>query len=349
MHDRRAAARADRAGARLALHPMAHAAMNAPLVRAENLSRAFRTRGLFGGAGLIAVRDVTLEVARGEAVGVVGESGCGKSTLGRLLIGLIAPTRGRVRFDGRDLAGLPAAELRRLRRRMQIVFQDPYASLDPRRPVGQQIADGLRIHHLADAAAVTERTAELVRLVGLDPAQSGRLPNAFSGGQRQRIAIARALATRPDFIVADEPVSSLDVSVQAQVINLLADLRQTFGLALVFISHDLHIVRHICERVVVMYLGRIVEAGPTADVFRAPAHPYTRALIAATPSIRPRARVAVVAGEPPSALAPPSGCVFRTRCAYAVPACAETVPPLVAQGPRSVACLRAAEAPWGKT
>jgi ABC-type oligopeptide transport system ATPase subunit len=271
------------------------------------VSRSFGARGLFGGTELMAVRDVDLAVARGEAVGLVGESGCGKSTLGRMLLGLIAPTRGRVVFDGRDLAGLGGADLRALRRRMQVIFQDPYASLDPRRPVGEQVADGIRIHRLADAAAVPERSAELIRLVGLDPAQARRLPNEFSGGQRQRIAIARALATQPDFIVADEPVSALDVSVQAQVVNLLADLRAQLGLALLFISHDLHIVRHICERVVVMYMGRVVEAGPSAQVFHAPAHPYTRALIEATPSIRPRAGKArpVVAGEPPSALAPP--------------------------------------------
>jgi oligopeptide/dipeptide ABC transporter ATP-binding protein len=236
--------------------------------------------------------------------------------------------------------------LRRLRRRMQIVFQDPYASLDPRRAVGPQIADGLRIHALADGVGAREQSAELLKRVGLDPSHAARLPHEFSGGQRQRIAIARALATRPDFVVADEPVSSLDVSVQAQVLNLLGDLRAEFGLALLFISHDLHVVRHICERVAVMYLGRIVEEGGAADVFRTPAHPYTRALIAATPSMRRKASKdkAALGGEVPSALAPPSGCAFRTRCPHAINACSETVPPLTPLGDkRSVACIRAAE------
>jgi oligopeptide/dipeptide ABC transporter ATP-binding protein len=322
--------------------------MSTPLVRAENLSRSFRARhSLFAGtAEIMAVREVDLAIGRGEAVGVVGESGCGKTTLGRMLLRLLNPTHGRVLFDGQDFNALGGAAVRRLRRRMQMVFQDPYASLDPRRPIGRQIADGLFIHRLADAKGARARVAELLALVGLDPAHAARLPHEFSGGQRQRIAIARALATRPDFVVADEPVSSLDVSVQAQVLNLLADLRAELGLALLFISHDLHIVRHICERVGVMYLGRIVEEGRTADVFRAPAHPYTRALIAATPSLRPRLRrgKSMLAGEPPSAIAPPSGCAFRTRCAYATQACGDTVPALAPfGGDRSVACLRAAE------
>jgi oligopeptide/dipeptide ABC transporter ATP-binding protein len=316
------------------------------LVQAEGLARRFRARGRFGRrAELMAVRHVDLAVGRGEAVGIVGESGCGKSTVGRMLLHLLTPTRGRVVFDGQNLAHLPTAGLRRLRRRMQIIFQDPYASLDSRRPVGPQIADGLRIHALADAAGAREAAAELLKRVGLDPSHAARLPHEFSGGQRQRIAIARALATRPDFVVADEPVSSLDVSVQAQVLNLLADLRAEFGLALLFISHDLHLVRHICERVVVMYLGRIVEEGRAAEVFRAPAHPYTRALIAATPSLRGAAKErAALVGEVPSALAPPSGCAFRTRCPYAIKACGDVVPELTPLGDqRSVACIRAAE------
>jgi oligopeptide/dipeptide ABC transporter ATP-binding protein len=277
----------------------------------------------------------------------VGESGCGKSTLGRVLLRLLPPTGGRVLFEGEDLARLPAARLRGLRRRMQIVFQDPYGSLDPRRSVGAQIADGMLIHGLAPAAEAPARVAALLRQVGLDPEQAQRLPHEFSGGQRQRIAVARALATRPDFIVADEPVSALDVSIQAQVVNLLADLRAELGLALLFISHDLHVVRHLCDRVVVMYLGRVMEEGPAGELFRAPVHPYTRALLAATPSLRHRgAAAAPLAGEVPSIASPPSGCVFRTRCAFAQPACAETVPPLepFAGTPgRRVACLRAGE------
>jgi ABC-type oligopeptide transport system ATPase subunit len=259
-----------------------------PLIEAEGLSRSFRARHdlIARSAEIMAVHEVSLRLDRGEAVGLVGESGCGKTTLGRMLVYLLAPSRGRVLFEGQDPAGLGRPGMRHLRRRMQIIFQDPYASLDPRRPIGRQIADGLLIHRLCDRRAARGRAAELMEMVGLDPAHAGRLPHEFSGGQRQRIAIARALATRPDFVVADEPVSALDVSIGAQVLNLLADLRAQFGLALLFISHDLHVVRHICERVAVMYDGRIVEEGRTDEVLRAPAHPYTRTLIAATPSIR---------------------------------------------------------------
>ena len=315
-----------------------------PLVRAEGVSATFRGRGLLRRSTVTAVNGVDLVVHRGEAVGIVGESGCGKSTLGRLLLRLLPPSAGRVVFEGQDLAALPAGALRRLRRRMQVVFQDPYASLDPRRPVGDQVADGLVIHGLAGRAEVSGRVAELFREVGLDPAQGARLPYAFSGGQRQRLAIARALATAPGFVVADEPVSALDVSVQAQVINLLAGLRERHDLALLFISHDLHVVRHLCDRVAVMYLGRIVEEGSAEAVFRAPVHPYTRALVAATPALRAsRRRAAPLAGELPDPAAPPSGCVFRTRCPAAAPKCAERIPPLDPFAGRRVACIRAAE------
>ena len=319
--------------------------MTAPLVAAQNVSRSFAGRAgwLARKREIKAVREVDLVVGRGEAVGVVGESGCGKSTLGRMLLHLLPPSSGRVFFDGRALDELPPATRRGLRARMQMIFQDPYGSLDPRRPAGDQIADGILIHKLADRATAQARVAELLRRVGLDPAHAGRLPHEFSGGQRQRIAIARALATEPDFVVADEPVSALDVSVQAQIIALMAELRSAFGLALLFISHDLHVVRHLCERVVVMYLGRVVEEGNAAEIFRAPAHPYTRALIAATPSIHARKHAAddVLKGELPSPAAPPSGCVFRTRCPHAIAACAESVPPLRELAPgRRVACLR---------
>jgi len=323
--------------------------MTAPLVRGEGLTRAFHRRGglLSRGVPMMALRGVDIALNRSEAVGVVGESGCGKSTLGRLLLRLMPPTEGRVLFEDRDLATLPAADLRALRRRMQMVFQDPYGSLDPRRTVGAQIADGMVIHGLAQGAAAQDRVAALLRQVGLDPGHAKRLPHEFSGGQRQRIAVARALATQPDFIVADEPVSALDVSIQAQVVNLLADLRAELGLALVFISHDLHVVRHLCDRVVVMYLGLVMEEGPAAEIFRAPAHPYARALLAATPSLRHRGTAgAPLAGEVPSIAKPPSGCVFRTRCPMALPACADAVPalrPMPGAAGRRIACHRAEE------
>ncbi|CAH0263969.1 ABC transporter ATP-binding protein [Roseomonas sp. CECT 9278] len=325
--------------------------MTGALVRGEGITRAFHRRGglLSRGTSMLALRGVDIAVHRGEAVGVVGESGCGKSTLGRVLLRLLPPTDGRVLFEGEDLDSLPAARLRALRRRMQLVFQDPYGSLDPRRTVGAQIADGMVIHGLARGTEAAGRVAALLRQVGLDPDQAKRLPHEFSGGQRQRIAVARALSTQPDFIVADEPVSALDVSIQAQVVNLLADLRAELGLALMFISHDLHVVRHLCDRVVVMYLGRVMEEGSAAEIFRAPAHPYTRALLAATPSLRHRgATAAPLAGEVPSIARPPSGCVFRTRCIFAQPRCAETVPalePLPGAGMRRLACLRATELP----
>ncbi|KGM32595.1 oligopeptide/dipeptide ABC transporter ATP-binding protein, partial [Inquilinus limosus] len=232
------------------------------------------------------------------------------------------------------------------RRRMQIVFQDPYGSLDPRRRVGAQIADGLAIHQVCDAGQRAERVAGLLERVGLDPSHAQRYPHEFSGGQRQRIGLARALASGPDFLVADEPVSALDVSIQAQIVQLLGELRRDLGLALLFISHDLPVVRHLCDRVIVMYLGRVMEEGPAEAVFTSPAHPYTRALISATPQLRPdrRADRILLAGDPPSPSNPPSGCVFRTRCAHARPACAEAVPELRPHGEaRRVACIRAEE------
>ncbi|MEM8663775.1 MAG: oligopeptide/dipeptide ABC transporter ATP-binding protein [Pseudomonadota bacterium] len=317
--------------------------MRTPLVAAKNLSRTFDLRrGLLSRAKTLrAVDRVDLEVFPGEVVGVVGESGCGKSTLGRLLIGLAKPTGGEVSFDGEPLGKRRGADLRTLRRRLQVVFQDPFSSLDPRRSVGAQIADGLTIHAIVPASEVDGEVARLLDLVGLDPRAAGRKPHEFSGGQRQRIAIARALATRPDFIVADEPVSALDASIQAQVVNLLADLSQKLGLALIFISHDLHVVRHLCDRIVVMYLGRIVEEGPAAAVFSAPAHPYTRALLDATPSIKARSTAPPLEGELPDPTNPPSGCAFRTRCPRVEPACADGEPTLAAVGDaRRAACIK---------
>ncbi|HUZ65654.1 MAG TPA: oligopeptide/dipeptide ABC transporter ATP-binding protein [Acetobacteraceae bacterium] len=321
--------------------------MTAPLLEARGLAKQFPMRGSFGPFGrrraVQAVAEVDLSLARGEAIGLVGESGSGKSTLGRLLLGLLAPSAGTVRFDGADLAGADAAALRRLRRRMQIVFQDPYSSLDPRRRIGAQIADGLAIHHLVPRAERAARVAALLRQVGLTAEHAGRFPDAFSGGQRQRIGIARALATGPDLLVADEPVSALDVSVQAQVLALLADLRRRLGLSLLFISHDLPVVRHVCDRVVVLYLGRVMEEGPVEAVFAAPRHPYTAALLSAAPSLDParRRNRILLPGEPPNPAEPPSGCVFRTRCPHVLPACAEARPALrPAEGSHRSACIR---------
>jgi oligopeptide/dipeptide ABC transporter ATP-binding protein len=302
-----------------------------PLVEAHRLTCHFSpSRLFFRGPAVQAVTEFDISLSRGEAVGLVGESGSGKSTVGRLLLALLKPTAGRVLFEGADLARLDKASQQRLRRRMQLVFQDPYSSLDPRRRVGDQIRDGLVIHDIVPARKQADRVTALLDQVGLPASHADRFPHEFSGGQRQRIGIARALATEPDFLVADEPVSALDVSIQAQVLALLADLRTRLGLAMLFISHDLPAVRHLCDRVIVMYLGRIMEEGPTQAVFATPRHPYTAALLSAAPSLditRRRTRI-LLRGEPPSPVAPPSGCVFRTRCPYALPACAETVPAL---------------------
>ncbi|HWL79766.1 MAG TPA: oligopeptide/dipeptide ABC transporter ATP-binding protein [Roseomonas sp.] len=322
--------------------------MSGALIEARGLSKTFPGKGMFRKTRPVqAVRGIDAAVARGEAVGVVGESGSGKSTLGRLMLGLMPASDGEVLVEGRPLAGLSGAEWRRLRQRLQIVFQDPYGSLDPRRKVGSQIADGIVLHHRASRREVAEKVSALLARVGLDPAHAQRFPHEFSGGQRQRIGIARALATNPDFLVADEPVSALDVSIQAQVVQLLDELRRDLGLALLFISHDLPVVAHLCDRVIVMYLGRVMEEGPAKAIFAAPAHPYTRALLSATPRLDPAKRLTriLLPGDPPSPANPPSGCVFRTRCAHAVEACAAAVPELLPFGEdgRRVACIRAAE------
>jgi oligopeptide/dipeptide ABC transporter ATP-binding protein len=314
------------------------------LMVAERLSRQFAARGMFvRGRPVHAVTDVSLAVGRGEAVGLVGESGSGKSTIGRLLLGLLPPSAGRVTLDGIDLSRPRGAALRQLRRRMQLVFQDPYGSLDPRRRVGRQIGDGLAIHRLAPPEQHRARVAALLDQVGLPPAHADRYPHEFSGGQRQRIAIARALATGPEFLVADEPVSALDVSVQAQVLALLADLRTRLNLSMLFISHDLAVVRSLCDRVIVLYLGRVMEEGPAAQVLHDPRHPYTRALLSAAPGIdaaRRRTRI-LLRGDPPSPADPPAGCVFHTRCPWVLAECSQRVPTLrdVAPGHRT-ACIR---------
>ena len=318
------------------------------LLEAIELVKHFPVRSsLFGkpsGERVHAVDGVSVRVHRGETLGIVGESGCGKSTLARLLVRLHEPTSGTVKFDGTDITSLPRRDFRPYRRKMQMIFQDPYASLNPRKRVVQIVGDPYRINHIGSRADVRRRVQEMLEVVGLSAAHLNRYPHEFSGGQRQRIGVARALALSPQLIVADEPVSALDVSIQAQVVNLLHDLQEDFNLTYVFIAHDLGVVRHVSTRVAVMYLGVIVEIAPADDLYARPVHPYTEALLSAIPvidtgeedGVAQRERI-VLEGEVPSPIDPPSGCRFHPRCRYATEICRVERPPLVPYGNQRLA------------
>jgi peptide/nickel transport system ATP-binding protein/oligopeptide transport system ATP-binding protein len=313
-----------------------------PLVEVRNLVKHFPVTGGFlqrTVAWVQAVDNVSFEIRRGETLGLVGESGCGKTTVGRLLLRLIEPTSGEIRFDGVDLTKIRGSSLRPYRRRMQIIFQDPYASLDPRTPIGDSIGEGLRIHRLGTPVERRQKVAKMMDLVGLQQYHARRYPHEFSGGQRQRIGIARALVLEPDLVVCDEPVSALDVSIQAQVLNLLKELQRELGLTYLFVAHNMGVVEHISDRVAVMYLGKIVEVAERREMFRDPEHPYTQALMSAIPIPNPelrRTRV-ILRGDVPSPVNPPSGCRFHPRCQLRQelgepPICATAEPPLIALG-----------------
>jgi oligopeptide/dipeptide ABC transporter ATP-binding protein len=316
------------------------------LIEVRGLSKSYQLGRLFGRGHetVRAVEEVSFAIARSEVLGLVGESGSGKSTIGRTLLRLTEPTQGTIMFEGRDITHLSRSALKPLRRRMQLIFQDPFGSLNPRMTVGSILAAPLRIHFPQLARGErAERIAHALSTVGLAAHHADRYPHEFSGGQRQRIGIARALMVEPVFLVADEPVSALDVSIQAQIVNLLLRVRRELGLTILFISHDLAVVAHSAERIAVMYLGRIVELAPTRELFRRPRHPYTEALLSAVPVPDPlaRRRRVLLKGDLPSPLTQTAGCAFRSRCRYAIRACSEAVPPLRAVGPgHSAACIR---------
>jgi peptide/nickel transport system ATP-binding protein len=313
--------------------------MSEPLLSVRDLSKHYTSRG----ARLNILQGISFDIGKGEVVGLVGESGSGKTTIGRSVLRLVEPSSGSVRFDGKELTDLSAWALRRQRPRMQYIFQDPFASLSPRMTIGEILTEGLKIQGIGSARDRLERAQAALAQVELPADAINRYAHEFSGGQRQRIGIARALTLSPEFIVADEPVSALDVSIQAQVINLLRELQQRLGLTMLFISHDLAVVEYICDRVIVLYLGRIMEIAPSADLYARPQHPYTRALLSAIPSPDPDARRdrQILKGDIPSPANPPSGCVFRTRCPSALDVCAATVPQLREVAPSQYkACIR---------
>jgi peptide/nickel transport system ATP-binding protein len=319
------------------------------LLEVKNLKMYFPvTKGLLKKtiANVKAVDDVSFSIRRGETLGLVGESGCGKTTVARCILRLYRPTAGQIIFEGQDISSWPKNRIRPLRQKMQLIFQDPYSSLDPRQSAGNIVGEPLTIHQLAkNKDEYRERLAELFRMVGLDPGMADRVPHEFSGGQRQRIGIARALASNPSFIVCDEPISALDVSIQAQVINLLQELQEKLGLTYLFVAHDLSVVRHISDRVAVMYLGRIVEITDWKALYENPLHPYTKALLSAVPIPDPlveekRERI-ILTGDVPSPMNPPAGCNFHPRCPMAIPECSETIPALREIGENhEVACIR---------
>jgi oligopeptide transport system ATP-binding protein len=317
------------------------------LLQVDDVTKSFASRSGFfskNGPPIQAVRGVSLHIAAGETLGLVGESGCGKSTLGRCVIRLIQPTSGRVIFDGQDVTSASPAELRQMRRKMQIIFQDPYSSLNPRQTIGASIMEGMDIHSIHAQGARRDAVVDLLEKVGLKADHVRNFPHEFSGGQRQRIVIARALAVGPQFIVADEAVSALDVSIQAQILNLLLDLQEMMNLTYLFISHNLHVVRHISDRVAVMYLGRIVETASADDIYLTPRHPYTKALLSAAliPDPQKPPEMVIATGDVPSPINPPSGCAFRTRCPLADEVCARVDPHLIFKGTHGVACHYAA-------